>query len=77
MGCLEVAEKQSTVVELKEEAVPQIKFEVNGKAVTVDVAPNTLLVDVLRESIATHRHTCRLRHQPVRGLRGACRTARR
>ena len=48
MGCLEVAEKQSTVVELKEEAVPQIKFEVNGKAVTVDVAPNALLVDVLR-----------------------------
>jgi aerobic carbon-monoxide dehydrogenase small subunit len=31
--------------------MPQIKMEVNGKAVTVDVAANTLLVDVLRRDL--------------------------
>jgi aerobic carbon-monoxide dehydrogenase small subunit len=31
--------------------MPQIKMDVNGKAVTVDVAANTLLVDVLRRDL--------------------------
>jgi aerobic carbon-monoxide dehydrogenase small subunit len=31
--------------------MPQIKMDVNGKAVTVDVASNTLLVDVLRRDL--------------------------
>jgi aerobic carbon-monoxide dehydrogenase small subunit len=31
--------------------MPQIKMDVNGKAVTVDVATNTLLVDVLRRDL--------------------------
>jgi aerobic carbon-monoxide dehydrogenase small subunit len=32
--------------------MPQIKMDVNGKAVTVDVATNTLLVDVLRRDLS-------------------------
>jgi aerobic carbon-monoxide dehydrogenase small subunit len=32
--------------------MPQIKMDVNGKAVTVDVATNTLLVDVLRRELS-------------------------
>jgi aerobic carbon-monoxide dehydrogenase small subunit len=32
--------------------VPQISMEVNGKAVRADVAPSTLLVDVLRTNLA-------------------------
>jgi aerobic carbon-monoxide dehydrogenase small subunit len=31
--------------------MPQIKMDVNGKAVTVDVATNTLLVDILRRDL--------------------------
>jgi aerobic carbon-monoxide dehydrogenase small subunit len=31
--------------------VPQIKMDVNGKSVTVDVATNTLLVEVLRRDL--------------------------
>jgi aerobic carbon-monoxide dehydrogenase small subunit len=32
--------------------MPQIKMDVNGKSVTVDVAANTLLVDVLRRDLS-------------------------
>ncbi len=32
--------------------MPQIKMDVNGKSVTVDVATNTLLVDVLRRDLS-------------------------
>jgi aerobic carbon-monoxide dehydrogenase small subunit len=31
--------------------MPQIKMDVNGKSVTVDIATNTLLVDVLRRDL--------------------------
>ena len=31
--------------------MPEVKLEVNGKAVTADVAPNTLLVDLLRKNL--------------------------
>jgi aerobic carbon-monoxide dehydrogenase small subunit len=31
--------------------VPEVKLEVNGKAVSADVAPNTLLVDLLRKNL--------------------------
>jgi carbon-monoxide dehydrogenase small subunit len=31
--------------------MPEVKLEVNGKAVTVDVPPNRLLVDLLREDL--------------------------
>ena len=31
--------------------MPQVNLEVNGKAVTADVAPNTLLVDLLRKNL--------------------------
>jgi aerobic carbon-monoxide dehydrogenase small subunit len=32
--------------------MPQIKMDVNGKSVTVDVATNTLLVDVIRRDLS-------------------------
>jgi carbon-monoxide dehydrogenase small subunit len=32
--------------------VPKISLEVNGKSVSADVAPNTLLVDLLRNTLA-------------------------
>jgi carbon-monoxide dehydrogenase small subunit len=32
--------------------VPKVSLEVNGKAVSADVAPNTLLVDLLRNTLA-------------------------
>jgi carbon-monoxide dehydrogenase small subunit len=31
--------------------VPEVKLEVNGKSVTADVQPNTLLVDLLRRNL--------------------------
>ena len=31
--------------------MPEVKLEVNGKAVSADVAPNTLLVDLLRKNL--------------------------
>jgi aerobic carbon-monoxide dehydrogenase small subunit len=35
-----------------EDNVLQVKMDVNGKSVTADVAPNTLLVDFLRKDLA-------------------------
>jgi len=42
----------SPIKKPKEETVPQISMEVNGKAVKVEVAANALLVDVLRAQLS-------------------------
>ena len=51
--------------------MPAVSMTVNGKAVTGDVEPRTLLVQFLREHLRPHRHPCRLRHHAVRRLRRA------
>ena len=43
-----------------------VSMTVNGKQVSGEVEPRTLLVDFLRYQSGPHRHPCRLRHQPVR-----------
>ena len=40
-----------------------VSMTVNGKPVTGDIEPRTLLVQFLRENSAPHRHPCRLRHR--------------
>ena len=45
-----------------------IALKVNEKNYVVEVEPRTLLVELLREQPAAHRHPRRLRHQPVRRL---------
>ena len=49
-----------------------VSLTVNGKSVTADVDPRTLLVQLLRENLAAHRHACRLRHLAMRRLRRPC-----
>jgi len=35
----------------------QVQMKVNGKSVSVDAAPNTLLVNALRDAPQTHWHS--------------------
>ncbi len=49
-----------------------VAMTVNGKAVTADVDPRTLLVQFLRENLRLTGHPCGLRHLAVRRLRRAC-----
>ena len=53
-----------------------LSLTVNGKKVTADVDPRTLLVDFLRNELGAHRHARRLRHRPVRRLHRASRRQR-
>ena len=49
----------------------EIKMNVNGTAQAADVEPRQLLVHVIREELAPHRHARRLRHHQLRRLHGA------
>ena len=51
----------------------KVTMTVNGRKVSREVPDETLLSDFLREAPAPDRHPCRLRHDPVRGLRRPCR----
>ena len=53
-----------------------LSLTVNGKKVTADVDSRTLLVDFLRNELATHRHARRLRYGPVRRVHRASRRQR-
>ena len=52
-----------------------LALTVNGKPVSADVDPRTLLVDFLRNQLRAHRHARRLRHRAVRRLHRASSTA--
>ena len=56
--------------------MPQVTLTVNGTTHTAEVEGRTLLVELLREQLRPDRHPRRLRHQPVRRLRRACRRRR-
>ena len=45
-----------------------VSMTVNGKAVSAEVEPRTLLIHYLRENLSPHRSAYRLRHLPLRRL---------
>lgn len=48
--------------------VEKISFRINGKPTTVEVEPDMMVLDVLREVLKPHRYEARLRQFNLRYL---------